>query len=107
MSKRIVEWTVWKWMLADAGDDKITKQVNKMIEDGWQPTGDPIINDGWFYQTLVKYDDDVAVLELTIEVEALKGEVEELHKRMNANVARTNRLDSRTAKDIVYGGVHG
>lgn len=104
--RKIVEWTVYKWMLEDATRTKtITEMMAAKLADGWQPKGDIIIKDGELYQALVKYEEaSDAHLDLVIEVEGLRHEVEELTKRVEGVSNTTSMLNRRTQKDIVYGG---
>lgn len=62
--RRIVEYTIIKEYFntytAKEGSiyDFVSKEVNKMIKNGWEPLGGPAINSGiTVIQTMVKYQD--------------------------------------------------
>lgn len=53
---KIIEYTIVRLHINE-GDTHFTKRIQDLIEEGWQPLGGGMTNDGThFTQSMVKYD---------------------------------------------------
>ena len=57
---KVVEYKMISMRTSDAlmGKGFFSDEIQKEIDDNWQPLGSPFISNDWVFQALVKYEQD-------------------------------------------------